>query len=168
MTRYDLSSSDGSFDIVVTSVNDGYRIEMAGDEYFLILKRGPDQNTFVAEVSDKPITVTLVEASSQRVELILDGERLSFQRPAAAIGPSPATTAVPSSQKGLIIAPMPGKVIGVLVRKGEKVRAGDPLVILESMKMETAVRADRDSEVEDILVGEGASVKRGQGLVRLS
>jgi len=62
---------------------------------------------------------------------------------------------------------MPGKVIGTLVKNGENVKTGDPLVILESMKMEIAVRSDRDAEVQEILVEEGASVKRGQGLVRL-
>ena len=61
---------------------------------------------------------------------------------------------------------MPGRVIGTLVKKGEKVKAGDPLVIIESMKMETAVRADREGEVEETMVEEGATVKRGQALVR--
>lgn len=42
---------------------------------------------------------------------------------------------------------MPGKVIGALIKRGEKVKAGDPLVIPESMKMEIAVRSDRDAEV---------------------
>jgi biotin carboxyl carrier protein len=63
---------------------------------------------------------------------------------------------------------MPGKVIGALVKQGDSVRAGDPLVILESMKMQIAVRSDRDAEVSQILVEDGASVRRGQGLVRLS
>ena len=72
------------------------------------------------------------------------------------------------STQNLMVAPMPGKVIRALVKKGERVKAGGPLIILESMKMEIAVRVDRDAEVSEILVEEGASVKRGQGLVRLS
>ncbi len=140
---------------------------MDGITYLLKLKRGTGQNSFVAEVSDKPASVTVLEASSQRVELILDGERLSFQRPTAAIGPA-RTSPTASIQKDLVTSPMPGKVISALVKEGEKVKAGDPLIMIESMKMEIAVRADRDAEVGEILVEEGASVKRGQGLVRLS
>jgi biotin carboxyl carrier protein len=68
---------------------------------------------------------------------------------------------------GLIPAPIPGKVVGSLVKKGERVKSGDPLVILESMKMEIAVRSDREAIVREILVTDGDSVKRGQGLVRL-
>lgn len=98
--------------------------------------------------------------------MILDGENLSYRRPAAAVG-QPKTPPVVSLQKDIVAAPMPGKVIGALVKAGEKVKAGDPLIIIESMKMETAVRSDRDAEVAEILVEEGASVKRGQGLVRL-
>jgi biotin carboxyl carrier protein len=138
-------------------------------EYRITLKRRPGSDSLVAEVSDKPVKVVLLEADPQRVEMVLGGERLSFQRPAAALSlPSqPTQPQVASDQRGLVVAPMPGKVIGTLVKEGEKVKAGDPLLILESMKMEVAVRADRDSEVLEILVKEGSSVKRGQGLVKL-
>ena len=150
----------------MTPTDDGYHVSVGDSEYFLRLKLRPDKNSFVVEVSDKPVEVTVIEASGQRVELVLNGEHLSFQLPA----PAPAVKQPPPpspTQKGTVAAPMPGKVIGALVKKGEKVRAGDPLVIIESMKMEMAVRADADSTVEEILVGEGQSVKRGQGLVRL-
>ncbi len=122
---------------------------------------------FVADVADKPVKVTLLEASSQRVDMVIDGERISFQRPSAALGqvpPAPPTATSPN----VVSAPMPGKVIGALVKKGEAVKAGDPLIILESMKMEVAVRTDRDATVDEILVRDGDSVKRGQGLIRLS
>jgi glutaconyl-CoA/methylmalonyl-CoA decarboxylase subunit gamma len=121
----------------------------------------------VAEVSDKPLNVILLEANNQRVEISLNGEHFSFQRPVAAIGPSQSAVPMAVVQKDVVIAPMPGRVIGTLVKVGEKVRAGDPLVIIESMKMEIAVRSDRDGEVEEALVAEGATVKRGQALVKL-
>lgn len=135
--------------------------------YFLKLKRGAGRNQFVAEVADKPMSVSLLEASSQRVNLTLNGERLSFQRPAAAIRQEVPQFSEPLATTDIVAAPMPGKVIGALVKKGEKVKTGDPLIILESMKMEVAVRSNRDAEVREILVDEGAPVKRGQGLVRL-
>lgn len=152
----------------VVSEDDGFHVTVAGETYPLRLKRSSSQNSLVIEVSDKPVSVTLLEAGSQRVELILDGERLSFKRPAVAIWELQPTSPTVSAQKGQVVAPMPGKVIGVLVKKGEKVRGGDPLLILESMKMEIAVRSDCEAEVVEIQVEEGASVTRGQGLVRLS
>jgi 3-methylcrotonyl-CoA carboxylase alpha subunit len=167
-TRYDLAGTDGTFSVELVEEGDGYRAEVAGKTYHLKLKRGSDQNSIVAEVGDKPLSVTLVEANSRRVELILGGERLIFQRPEPTIGPPAPAAPATSIQKGLVVAPMPGKVIGTLAKKGETVKAGDPLVILESMKMEIAVRADRDGDVEEILVDEGASVRRGQGLVKLA
>jgi len=161
-----LTSPDGEFDIQVDRGTDGFQVTVGDSYYFLKLKRGASPNQFIVEVADKPAGVTLIEASSQRVDLILDGRRLSFQRPAA-IGQMAPRTPAASTSHGLVTAPMPGKVIGTLVKKGEKVKAGDPLVILESMKMEIAVRSDRDAEVREILADEGSSVKRGQGLVRL-
>jgi biotin carboxyl carrier protein len=167
MTRYELTSPDWSFDVQVEPSDGGFKVRIDDSFYFLKLKRGGGRNQFIVEVADKPVSVTLLEASNQRVDLDLDGERLSFQRPAAPIGQAAPLASALSAPKGLVTAPMPGKVIGALVKKGEKVKAGDPLIILESMKMEIAVRSDRDAEVKDILVDEGASVKRGQGLVRL-
>jgi 3-methylcrotonyl-CoA carboxylase alpha subunit len=169
MTHYDLTGEDGSFAVDAVPEGDGYRVTIAGEGYFLRLKRGAAPNSLVAEFSDKPVGVTLLEANPQRVEMSIGSDHLSYQRPTEV--PNPQTTvALPQTgpaQKNLITAPMPGKVIGALVKKGEKVRAGDPLVMLESMKMEVAVRADRDAEVEEILAEEGTAVKRGQGLVRL-
>ena len=135
--------------------------------YFLKLKRGIEPNELVVEVSDKPVSVTLLEANNQGVRITLGGEHFSFQRPAAAITLSRPESAVAAVQKDIIVAPMPGRVIGTLVKQGEKVRAGDPLVIIESMKMEIAVRSDRDGEVAETLVSDGAGVKRGQALVKL-
>jgi biotin carboxyl carrier protein len=148
-------------------IGDGFRVTVGKNAYFLKLKKGAEPNEIIAEVSDKPLSVTLLEADSQRVEISLNGERFSFQRPASAIGSSQSEAPVSAIQKDFVVAPMPGRVIGTLVKVGEKVRAGDPLVIVESMKMETAVRSDRDGEVAEALVDDGATVKRGQALVRL-
>jgi len=146
---------------------DGFRVTVGKNTYFLKLKKGAEPNEIVAEVSDKPLSVTLLQANSQRVEISLNGEHFSFQRPAAAVVPSQSEAPVTSVQKGVVVAPMPGRVIGTLVKVGEKVRIGDPLVIIESMKMEIAVRSDRDGEVAEALVSDGATVKRGQALIKL-
>ncbi len=167
MTHYELTSADGTFEADVVPEGDGYIVTIVGSTTKLKLQRGAGQNVFVVDVADKPVSVTLLEASSQRVDMVIDGERISFQRPSAALSRAPPAVSS-SASPDVVSAPMPGKVIGALVKKGEAVKAGDPLIILESMKMEVAVRTDRDALVEEILVEDGDSVKRGQGLVRLS
>jgi biotin carboxyl carrier protein len=60
-----------------------------------------------------------------------------------------------------IAAPMPGKVVRVLVAKGARVQARQPVVVVEAMKMENELRAARDGVVTDILVKQGQSVEAG-------
>jgi acetyl/propionyl-CoA carboxylase alpha subunit len=60
-----------------------------------------------------------------------------------------------------ILAPMPGKVVRVLVHTGDVVRVHQPLVVVEAMKMENELRAGRSGRVAAIHVQEGASVEAG-------
>lgn len=62
-------------------------------------------------------------------------------------------------------APMPGKIVRVLVETGEAVRARQPLVVVEAMKMENELRASRDGTVAEVLVREGVLVDAGALLV---
>jgi len=64
-----------------------------------------------------------------------------------------------------IIAPMPGKVVRVLVATGDAVRARQPLVVVEAMKMENELRAGHDGTIAEIHVTEGSSVDAGAPLI---
>ncbi len=66
-----------------------------------------------------------------------------------------------------IVAPMPGLVTRVHGRPGQPLVAGDPLVVLEAMKMEHVLRAPRDGVLADVIVQEGAQVAAGDLLVAL-
>jgi biotin carboxyl carrier protein len=66
-----------------------------------------------------------------------------------------------------IKAPMSGKVVRVLVEAGDTVRARQPLVVVEAMKMENELRAGRDGTVAAIFVKEGASVDAGAPLFEI-
>jgi biotin carboxyl carrier protein len=68
---------------------------------------------------------------------------------------------------GAVLAPMPGTVIKVAARAGEPVRARDPLVVLEAMKMETPLLAPWDGTVAAVHVAEGDRVAGGAVLVEL-
>ena len=64
-----------------------------------------------------------------------------------------------------VVAPMPGKIVRVDVKPGDLVRARQPLVVVEAMKMENELRAGRDGTIAEIHVKEGASVDAGALLV---
>ena len=66
-----------------------------------------------------------------------------------------------------IVAPMPGRIVSVLVKPGEAVAARQPLVVVEAMKMENELRAPRAGTVADVHVAEGASVEANTVLVVL-
>ena len=63
-----------------------------------------------------------------------------------------------------IVAPMPGKVVRVLVAVGEKVEAGQGLMVVEAMKMQNEVRSPKSGVVERLMVREGQAVNAGEGL----
>jgi biotin carboxyl carrier protein len=59
---------------------------------------------------------------------------------------------------GAIRAPLPGKVVSVKCSVGDSVKAGDTVLVLESMKMENAIMAPKSGRVKEIPVAEGANV----------
>jgi biotin carboxyl carrier protein len=84
----------------------------------------------------------------------------------------PAQEAARRRARGLaaaeITAPMPGKVLKVLVRDGDLVEAGQPLVVIEAMKMETTLAAESAAIVKHVGVEEGQTVDHGAVLIELS
>jgi 3-methylcrotonyl-CoA carboxylase alpha subunit len=69
---------------------------------------------------------------------------------------------------GRLTAPMPGKVIALLVKAGETVQAGQPVAVMEAMKMEHTLTAPRSGTVADVLFAVGEQVAEGAELLRLS
>ena len=64
-----------------------------------------------------------------------------------------------------VLAPMPGKVVRVLVAAGDEVKAGRGLVVVEAMKMQNEIRAPKSGRVERVLVAEGQAVRTQEALV---
>jgi biotin carboxyl carrier protein len=67
-----------------------------------------------------------------------------------------------------ITAPMPGRIVQVLVRPGEPVTAGQSLVVIEAMKMENELRAPRSGQISAVVVSQGAAVEAGALLAVIS
>ncbi len=73
--------------------------------------------------------------------------------------------AAPAAGAQQVLAPMPGKVVKVLVQPGDEVKARQGLIVVEAMKMENELRSPKDGRVTEVLVAEGASVEAGRPLV---
>ena len=67
--------------------------------------------------------------------------------------------------EGSLVAPMPGKVIDLKVKKGSKVKSGDTLVILEAMKMEQSIKASKDGVIDEVFISKGDQVENGAVLM---
>jgi biotin carboxyl carrier protein len=63
-----------------------------------------------------------------------------------------------------LVAPMPGKVVRVLVREGDEVEAGAGVLVVEAMKMQNEIKAPKKGKIQRILVGAGAAVNAGDVL----
>lgn len=89
----------------------------------------------------------------------VDGEA-RFLIDDAACAASPSAT-IP----GGVASPMPGKVVKMFVKAGERVKAGAPLAAIEAMKMEYLVKAPSDGRVRRVLKAAGAQAAPGEPLV---
>ena len=71
-------------------------------------------------------------------------------------------------KEGDLNAPMPGKILEIMIQPGDKVVAGQPLVILEAMKMENELKAPAGGIISALLVKAGDSVEKNQHLLVIS
>ncbi len=85
--------------------------------------------------------------------------------PAAAAAPVAPAPAAAVTGGEAITSPMPGKIQSVAVKVGDKVNAGDLVLILEAMKMDNEIFSNAAGEVKDIRVSAGAAVNPGDVLV---
>lgn len=90
------------------------------------------------------------------------------QEAVAAPSAAPVATAPASAGANSVTAPMPGTINAVKVTSGQQVKKGDVLFILEAMKMENEIYADKDGKVGQVFVQKGASVSTGSPLCELN
>ena len=87
-------------------------------------------------------------------------------KPAAAAAPAAAAPAAkPAAGKSGVKSPLPGVILDIKVNVGDEVKKGQTLIILEAMKMENSINADKDGKVTAINVSKGESVLEGTDLV---
>jgi len=115
------------------------------------------------EVNGKRFSVSLYFPKSQLAPAANPGGGQA-PRPRPKRGSSQSAAAA-AAGSGNIAVPMQGTIVKVLVEAGQTVSAGDPVVVLEAMKMENNVASDVDGTVTDVKVEPGTSVTAGQVVV---
>ncbi len=129
-----------------------------------------DGKRFEPEITGDSVQI---EGNSHKIEIetanvLVDGISYPFEteglerRKGAGLA---AVVSGPIAGDGAVTAIMPGMIIKVLVEEGQEVAAGEPLVILEAMKMESDICSPRDGVVQQVSVKSGDSVAQNQVLV---
>ena len=105
-----------------------------------------------------------------QVEELSGSEAPAAAAPAAAAPAPAAKPAAPAGAAGSVVvkAPMPGTVVNVVVSAGQAVKAGDDLVFIEAMKMETPVKAAQDGTIASVNVAKGEAVETGKVLITMN
>ncbi len=102
----------------------------------------------------------LVHVDSQEfAAVVIDPRQWRRRRGAAALA---------SEGRQLVTAPMPGKVVRLLVSPGDRVEAGQGVLVVEAMKMQNEIRSPKRGSVERLMVAEGQAINAGEVLVVIS
>lgn len=91
----------------------------------------------------------------------IDGKAAPVAKPAPAAAPKAAPVSAAPAGGTKVTAPMPGTILGVNVKDGDAVKAGQPIFVLEAMKMESDISAPVSGTVRSVSVAKGASVEAG-------
>ncbi|MGD0190685.1 MAG: acetyl/propionyl/methylcrotonyl-CoA carboxylase subunit alpha [Rhizomicrobium sp.] len=110
-----------------------------------------------------PAHASATRMTSGEVAVMRDGETWAL----ALYDPSVAADGA-GAASDRIAAPMPGKIVQVLVKAGDAVKQGQPLAVLEAMKMEHTLKATADAKVETVDVSAGEQVSEGAIVIRFA
>ena len=136
-------------------------------ERAVVVVDGTEYAVDLVRIGRKAITADTVRASTAAARPAPAPAAPVVAAPAvAAPAVAPAARPAPSAKgEGAITAPMPGLVVAIKVKPGDTVQAGQPLLVMEAMKMENAITASYNGTVTKIYVREGNSISEGDLLV---
>ena len=143
MKEYKYKINGNLYNVVIGDIEDNIaHVEVNGTHYTVEMEKKPK-----AAPAPKPVARPVA-------------------KPAAA--PAPAASAPaskPAAGKSGVKSPLPGVILDIKVKEGDEVKKGQTIIILEAMKMENSINADKDGKVTAINVSKGESVLEGTDLV---
>ena len=142
MRRYRLKVGEREFAIDVQELAaDRYTVAVGGESYEVTL--ADDENPSETNVSIAPRAAPLAAATP------------AAQKPVATSG-----------GKGALTAPMPGVILEVKVKPGDTVERGQPVAVLDAMKMHNVVASPRAGVIAEVLVAAGQTVDHGETILK--
>jgi biotin carboxyl carrier protein len=122
-----------------------------------------DPKTYLVGLGNKLFEATAQKLDDEKYSISVNGKlfeveiRTALQEKAKKLLEASSAT----NHKLEVKAPMPGMILKVKKREGEKVIAGEPVIILEAMKMENELRAPVAGKLKELFVAEGSPVEKG-------
>lgn len=129
------------------------KIKVEGKTYRVQLEKIVRHSPFMLKINDIPFKAELRKHALETVTKIVKVKK-STRNVKAAIKK-------PQRREGVVVAPMAGKIVSIKVGKGDSVKTGDVLCILEAMKMENEILASKTGKVKEISLTEGQPVRNG-------
>ena len=134
-----------------------YKFKINGQDYAASVEE-QDNGTLNVTVNGKTYQVELPEKAHHCTHPMV--------RPAvSAAAGAPAVARPAAAAPGNVVAPLPGTITSVKVKKGQKVKKGDVLLVMEAMKMANDITAEADGTINNVCVSQGQSVNQGMILI---
>jgi biotin carboxyl carrier protein len=152
----DVQGKDGVYRVVIDGVERRVDAAVVDDETFslICLSAGQSSQEIGLGPTGLPGEIAVHMPTGVASARVLTGRAARFGR-----GSGTGASTAGAQQ---VLAPMPGRVVKVLVQPGDEVKARQGLIVIEAMKMENELRSPKDGRVAQVLVGEGASVEAGR------
>jgi 3-methylcrotonyl-CoA carboxylase alpha subunit len=160
--RLDLELQGQPLAVVMQRLHDGATTMQIGEQRWALQTHELGDDRYDVQLGDARHTLTVYLRGDRSSIFAAQGSALVRQ-----IDPL-AQAAEHAGEAGGLTAPMPGKLISFLAQAGDRVRRGQPLAVMEAMKMEHTITAPRDGQVQELLYAAGDQVAEGAELLRLS
>jgi biotin carboxyl carrier protein len=159
-----------SVDVRLVPREGGYTATVDGAEHLVALLGAGPRATVGGDAAVEELALevdgrarrALVVRRRDQILVAIDGRVYAFETGEA------TRQASRGAGSGAVVAPMPGKILAVLVAAGDTVAVGDPLVVLEAMKMENTLAAEVAGRVTTVRASVGALVTAGDLLVEIT
>ena len=107
-------------------------------------------------------TAKILEFGSSHIKLLMNGEQIILKKHSKLTEILEKSMALGGSSSGenKLLSQIPGRVVSIMVKAGDQIKKGDSVIVLESMKMQVAVKAHKDGQISDTKVKIGDTVSR--------